>query len=113
MATAVQVPGPCEVQLDTGTSHALESLGWSINGVEIQEDVKHLDVPGDQNGGDEGIPIDVQYLGEMHIVRMEMSKWDSAVADKGLAKTYGGTAGTMSTPGTLMSTVPYRLLLKS
>ena len=31
------VAGPCEVWVDTGTARALEFLGWSLNGITIEE----------------------------------------------------------------------------
>lgn len=113
MAEIVVVPGPCHVYVDTGSSHALEALGYSINGVEIAEEPFYLNVPGDQNGGDDGPPIDVQYLGEINRVRMELSKWDPSIAAKCLAKIYGGTAGVVGTPGTLMAANAFRLVLSS
>ncbi len=115
MASAIQVPGACQILVDTGSSHALEELGYSENGVFISEEMFMSDVPGDQNGGEEGPPIDVQYFGEIHRVRMELSKWDSAVAAKVLPVLYGGTEGVAGTPGTLIAagTLYYRLLLKT
>lgn len=82
MAVAVQVAGLVTIQVDTGTSHALETLGYSINGVDIEENIFTLDVHGDEHGGDAGPPIDIQYLGQVDTVRMELSKWDEAVLDK-------------------------------
>lgn len=113
MSIAIQVPGACLIKTDTGSVHALESLGYSIDGVTIEEEMFHEDVPGDQNGGTSGPPIDVQYFGEIHRVRMELSSWDSSVADKILAKLYGGTAGVLGAAGSLMGAggLYYRLLL--
>lgn len=82
MAVAVQVAGLVTIQVDTGSSHALETLGYSINGVEIEENIFTLPVHGDEHGGDAGPPIDIQYLGQVDTVRMELSKWDEAVLDK-------------------------------
>ena len=50
-------------------SHALETLGYTQNGVQIEEELYTGDVKGDENGGEEGPPIDVQYFGEVHRVR--------------------------------------------
>lgn len=82
MAVAVQVAGLVTIQVDTGSSHALETLGYSVNGVDIEENIFTLDVQGDEHGGDSGPPIDVQYLGQVDTVRMELSKWDDAILDK-------------------------------
>jgi hypothetical protein len=82
MPIAVIVDGPCNIKVGTGAVSALEQLGFSINGVTIQEQTFMANVPGDQNGGDEGPPIDIQYFGDIHRVTTEMSKWDNAVVDK-------------------------------
>lgn len=113
MAESIQVDGPCHVNVDTGAANALEELGFSINGVTITEIVFTSDVPGDQNGGDEGPPIDVQYFGEIHRIRMELSKYDELILDKVRPKLYGGTAGLTGTSGTLIigASKTFRLLL--
>lgn len=113
MSAAVQVAGACLVRTGTGSAAALEDFGYSINGVQITERVLSVDVPGDQNGGDEGPPIDKQYLGEIHIIRLELSKYDSAVAAKIGTKLRGGSAGAIGTPGSLWGAggFGYRLLL--
>lgn len=82
MAAAIQVAGLVTIQVDTGSAHALETLGYSINGVEIEENIFTLPVHGDEHGGDAGPPIDIQYLGQVDTVRMELSKWDDAVLDR-------------------------------
>lgn len=121
MAEIVQVPGPCEILVGTGSTAALEHLGWTVGGAEIEEQVKLAEVFGDQNGGEEGLPIEWQHLGCMDVVTLEFSKLDFTVAQKvsqrinpGLSS-YGGTiaAGTSPTPGTLIlaTTSYYRLLL--
>lgn len=113
MAVAVITTGPAYVSVGTGVAGALEALGYSINGVEIFENVFMGDVPGDQNGGDEGPPIDIQYFGQVDRVRMELSKYDQAIADKIRPRLLGGSAGTVGTPGTLVAggAVYYRLLI--
>lgn len=112
MAIGVQVTGKALVKVDTGTSNALESLGYSINGIEISDEPFYSDVPSDENGGDEGPPIDVQYFGSVATIRMELSRWDSAVAAKVFPFLYGGTAGTQGTPGALMSNNSFRLVIE-
>lgn len=82
MAEQVQVAGLVTIKVDTGSAHALETLGFSVNGVDLEENIFTLDVQGDEHGGDAGPPIDVQYLGQVDIVRMELSKYDKAVLDK-------------------------------
>ena len=115
MAEIVVVRGACQVRVATGEDSALETLGYTRNGADITLESMFLDVPGDQNGGDDGPPIDVQYLGDIARVRLELTKWDEAVADKLLPRLRGGTAGTPGAPGTLMfqDSKSYRLLLNS
>lgn len=112
MAAAVNIPGPCEVLVDTGTSNALETLGWTVNGAQVEQiDYRH-EVKGDQNGGDEGSPIEVQHLGFIHRVTLELSKYDEAIMSKLQATVYGGTEGTRSAMGLPLSSNSFRLLLK-
>jgi hypothetical protein len=102
MAAAPQVFGPAEIKVGTGSSGALESLGFTRQGAEIRSQGFFIDVPGDQNGGDQGPPIEVQYLGEILRVRAELTKWDEAVAAKVRSRLAAGTEGSPGTPGTLM-----------
>lgn len=111
MAVQVVAFGACALKVDTGTSHALETLGYSDDGVQIEEHGMFYDIPGDQNGGEGGVPIEKQFLGEQHFIRATLTKYDPAIVAKLTARVYGGTAGTMATPGTLMSSNCYRLLL--
>jgi hypothetical protein len=121
MAASPQVSGPCEIKLDTGASRALQSLGWTANGAQITRTALRLDIPGDQNGGDDGVPIEIQDFGGLYRVRLEMTKWDTtveaAVRKLGNPNGTGGysstAVGSVNTPGTLMiaNGAYYRLLL--
>jgi hypothetical protein len=115
MATAVQQAGLMAVYVATGGTaySSMELLGYTRNGVESTKDGFHLDVHGDENGGDDGPPIEVQYLGEIVRVRLELTKYDAAVAAKITPRVAGGTAGTPSTAGTLLfaGTKTYRVVL--
>lgn len=115
MAAAVVVAGALPVSVGTGSAAALESLGYSINGIEITQRHITIPVPGDENGGDEGPPIDIQSLGRIDIIRMELSKYDAAIAAKLEPMNRGGTAGTILTPGTLLfaGSKTYRVLLNN
>ena len=114
MAATVLTTGPAVVKLDTGAGNTLEILGYSAEGVSIREEARMIDVPGDENGGSEGPPIEIQYLGEIHYVTMELTKLDVAVLNKINVRVYGNsTPGTTSTPGTLMSSNSFRLLILS
>jgi len=114
MAIAVVTTGPAHIQVDTGASNALESLGYTRNGVEIIETVFSGNVAGDQNGGDDGPPIDVQYFGQIDRVRIELTKFDTSILDKVRPRLYGGTAGSIGTSGTLWAggAKTYRLLIE-
>lgn len=120
MAATPQVSGPCEIKVDTGTSRALQSLGWTANGVTIERTRLTVDIPGDQNGGDDGVPIDIQDFGGFYRVKLELTKWDSTVASKVRVlgnpngTTFSGVSlGQVVTPGTLIvsNSGYYRLLL--
>jgi len=113
MSRIVNVSGATLIYVDTGSANALEGLGYSVNGVEVELRGYFGDVPGDEHGGDQGPPIDVQYFGEIAIVRFEMSKYDSAIAAKCEPRLLGGTAGQPGASGTLMfgDEKVYRLLL--
>lgn len=110
----IQVDGLATVKCCT-VGGALATVGYSINGVEITEQIFTEEVKGDENGGDAGPPIDVQYLGEMHTIRITMTKYDESELNKIRAGLAGGTAGTPGTSGTLYGQggVSWRLLIHS
>jgi len=113
MPEAVQVCGAAAIRIgDEGAALAsLSLLGYTRNGVEMTSEGYFLNVPGDQNGGDDGPPIDVQYLGETARIRVELTNWDPVVAAAIEARLQGGTGGTPGTPGSLMSANAHRLLI--
>ncbi len=98
MPVGIQVSGLASVVVE-GTL-----LGYTRNGVEIVHDAFYLDVPGDENGGDDGPPIDIQLLGEIDRIRCELTKWDNTVANviRSRVKTGGGIAGIVPNTGVLM-----------
>ena len=100
MAVTTQVAGLIYVKVDYG--EGLKDLGFTRNGVQYTEEGFYGDVPGDENGGDEGPPVEVQFFGEVHRIRCELTKYDSAVAAKVAAKVAGASAGVPGSPGTLM-----------
>lgn len=106
--------GPVLVRIDANQSAGLESLGYTEDGAEWNRDVSELRVNGDENGGADGDPIDVQHLGGLIYVRLTLTKYDTAVLDKLEPFIPGTTLGTAATPGTLEFTESnkvYRLLL--
>lgn len=111
MALAIHVPGPTLVKVDAGLGAGLEDLGYTIDGVDVEFTAMTGEIPGDQNGGSEGPPIDVQFFGEMARIRTEFSRFDEAVVDKIRVRVNSATLGTNAAPGSLMIATSYRLLL--
>jgi hypothetical protein len=115
MAAIINVAGATPISVDTGGSHALEVLGLTRDGGMVTFEPYMLDIHTDGEGGENGAPADVQFLGEVAKIHLEFTKWDEAVADKIRPRAYGGTAGTVPTLGQLMigGSLTYRLLLFS
>jgi len=104
MAETVNVAGACQVRIAAPdvAAGALQTLGFTRNFAETRKEAFFLDVPGDQNGGDDGPPIEVIYLGEIAIVRLELTKYDLTVCNVVRSRVSGATAGQPFTAGTLM-----------
>ena len=100
MAVQPRYAGAALCKVDYGSG--LANLGYTEDGAQVTPTAYWADVPGDENGGPEGPPIDVQYLGETVDVRLVLTSWETTVADAMAARLAGGTAGTPGTPGTLM-----------
>ena len=100
MAAAIQVHGVCAVKIKP-VGGTLELLGKTRNGADVTLQQFQIPVPGDDNGGDAGPPIDVQLMGQMAHIRLEFTKYDQTVMDKVKALVAGGTAGDMPPAGTL------------
>lgn len=123
MAATPQVTGPCTVSVNTGTAGVLATLGLTRSGAAPRRTRLTVNIPCDSNGGDEGVPLDIQDLGGFYRVHLEMTKWDSAVAanirtlGNPITATGGGfnamTLGTVPTIGSLIvaNLAYYRLLL--
>lgn len=115
MAATINVAGASPVYVDTGSAHALELLGYTADGCEIDFPGYFLDVPVDDHGGESGDPADVQYMGDTARIQLNLTKWDEAVADKIRPRLYGGSVGVVGTRGSLMigGALTYRLLINS
>lgn len=116
MARVVVVGGLCDVQVDSnGNGTQLVSLGYTANAADVTREAFWLNVPGDENGGDDGPPIEIQFLGEIARIRLELTKWDIAVAAQIEARAQSFTSGQPGTAGTLMfaDTQYFRLLLRT
>ncbi len=109
------VAGPCEIWVDTGTARALEFLGWSLNGITIEEIAYQTPIHSDENGGDQGPPADYQMFGHRHRILMELSKFQDGVLAK-LDQRFNPNASSGSVGvGMLLgcATASFRLLLKA
>lgn len=116
MAEIIHVAGACHIQIASPEdSGSILDLGYSMSGVEITERVMTYEVMGDQNGGDRGSPIDIQYMSELHTIRMLLTKWDETVMAAVRAGLAGGTQGTVGAAGTLYfaNNKAWRLILNS
>lgn len=117
MAEVIQVHGACQCRIQTAALAAgvLQTLGYTRNFAEIRTEAMFLDVPGDEGGGDDGIPIDLQYLGELAIIRLELTKYDATVSNAVRSRLDAITTGVNATIGALVlsATNTMRLLLKS
>lgn len=102
MPLTIQVDGLAAIQICLANGGTLAQLGYSINGVEIDEVSFTEDIHGDENGGEAGPPIDVQHHGDIARIRMTLSKWDETVANLIRANVAGGVAGVVPATGTLL-----------
>jgi hypothetical protein len=95
MADLVQVKGVAEIHIKPygGT---LEKLGYTRNGADMTLQSFQIPVPGDQRGGDAGVPIDIQLLGQIAHIRLEFTKYDETVMNKVKALAAAGTPGTFA-----------------
>ena len=121
MALAFQIPGPCLIQVDTGSSNALEDLGYTADGAQVSSQRLKHETPVDSLGGQGGIPGEIQMLGYIDTITLDLTKYDSAVFEKLIAFAYGATAGAQTTSvssveqsniGVPLSSNSFRLLLK-
>ncbi|MDE2104187.1 MAG: hypothetical protein KGL39_43525 [Patescibacteria group bacterium] len=104
MAITPITDGPTKVQVGTGAGNALQDLGYTRNGVNGVSNGFFLPIPCDDNGGDEGPPADIQYLGETWQLEMEFTKFDVVVMDTVTPRLLGGQAGL---PGTATGGITY------
>lgn len=70
------------IKVDTGSSNALESLGYTVNGANIQERTYNEPVHSDELGGTSGPPVDIVHHGQVDIITLELTSYDPAVAAK-------------------------------
>lgn len=75
MATSIFVPGLIEVSI-APSGGILAVLGYCSDGVNIREELRQRPVYGDQGGGAEGVPVDILFLGQFHILQFELYNYD-------------------------------------
>lgn len=104
MAYQVVVAGAqlIRTSIASGPSGSLADLGYTANGVTITIEPHTKNVPSDDKGGEDGIPTDVQDLGDIHRIRCELTKYDPAQALLLEGRVYGSSSGSAKTPGTLI-----------
>jgi hypothetical protein len=115
MAITVHNHGLASIKVGTGSAGALEALGFTRNGADVSEEGFWIDVPGDQLAGDSGPPIDIQYVGEMARVRLELTKFDTAILAK-VMKRLNEVAKVTGAHGTIgrflfLNALTYRLVI--
>lgn len=114
MAVEVYAFGPAKISVNTGVSGAWQEVGYTADGVRVREEAIQLPVPGDENGGAEGVPIEFQHLAEQHYLTLELTRFDAAILQKLRSRFKSGiTAGLTKGPGTLVADDYFRVLLES
>ena len=101
----VNVYGFADIQVAVQGTNYLD-LGTTRDGAQITSDGFFLDIHNDENGGESGPPVEIQYMGETAKIRLELTKYDPDVAAK-IEDHYansGNAPGTPGMPGMLMFT---------
>ena len=102
MATSIHVNGTATLKTGTGAASALELLGHSLDGVDLDfQDIREF-VYSDAGGGPGNVPIDVQEFGETCVISADLIVYDEAVLTKIRKRPGQGTEGLLSAPGRLM-----------
>ena len=83
-------------------SPTYNDLGTTRDGVGITSDGYFIDIHNDENGGDAGPPVEIQFLGETAKVRCELTKYDPTIAATLEDHCNTATPGAPAAPGTLM-----------
>lgn len=93
-----------------GTAGSEVTYGYSRNGVPYQIEPKWIDVPSDARGGESGVPADVQIVGGLAVINIELTHYnvdDSPTPDRPHPEDFssfvkGGTAGAFPEYGTFI-----------
>ncbi len=100
MAPTLTVPGPCLIAVQPDA--VMFPLGYTIDGVNTDDEPFFTDIQGDENGGTDGPPIDVQHFGSISRIRLELNKFDQALFNSLEARVNNGTSGVIPIVGSLM-----------
>ena len=79
----IHVAGLATIKVASGREtpeNNLDILGYTQDGAYLSFQPFLQDVPGDENGGDAGPPIDQVWMGEVAQVQLDFTKWDAVIA---------------------------------
>jgi hypothetical protein len=93
MAVTVHVAGLATVKMNLGEDNTMLTFGYTQDGANITFQPFWQDIPGDENGGDAGPPIDKVWMGEIAQVQLDFTKWETTYAQT-LSKRLRDAAGT-------------------
>lgn len=113
MAISYHHFGPCYVQTGTGAASALETVGVTVAGAEI-ELMSYVDFIKSDVGGPH-VPVDLQDMAQVAVVRCPLVSYDATVLDKILKRSNSTTVGLAPAAGRIVrkNSHSYRLLLAS
>lgn len=94
MASQLYVPGPAQLFVGTGNSRALQFLGYTQEGVNINLRGNWLPVISDVLGPT--TPIDRQFFGEGADFTFRLTEYNEQVLQAYACKTFGGVAGAIN-----------------
>lgn len=95
---------------------AVTTLGHSDDMSDVSERAYFHNVPGDRNGGPQGPPIEIQYLGSIAIVTFTLSEWEATVVDALRRRSVNTALGTIIQADVglfMLSTRGIRLIINS
>ncbi len=94
---SVQVFGKCNIfmNLPNYSSAAMVKLGESLDMLDTEQNEYNKEVPGDANGGPDGPPIEIQFLGLTYTIRLNLSKYDPTFAAAMEGRGVNATTGTI------------------
>ena len=116
MSQSIHVGGESQIKTGTGSAQALEILGVSVDGVDIEIEDHVSPIYTDTNGGPEGrIPFDEMGYGQTANIRAQLVFYDETILAKLRPTFVGGSEGLQDVAGTLFGAGSkyFRLLVLS